>query len=121
MARKKQPPVDPETARTVGRLLRSLRKAAGYKAVHDAAAQDDCPAALQTIYAYERKGGLVPSLPQFLELVEFYALVASPNEDVAIRHEAIAAIVQALALPVYHLTDAMDLIGRLQAGTATRR
>jgi len=113
LARKKQPPVDPETARTVGRLLRSLRKAAGYKAVHEAAARPDCPAALQTIYTYER-GGLVPSMKQFLDLVEFYALKTegTPPE---IRHEGVAAVVTAISLPAYHLTQAMGLIARLNA------
>ena len=116
MARKKQPPVDAETAKTIGRLLRSLRKTAGYKAVHEAAAIDGCPAALQTIYAYER-GGLVPSMKQFLDLVEFYALKTegAPPE---IRHEAVAAVVTAISLPAYHLTLAMSLIARLNASWA---
>jgi len=37
-----------------------------------------CPAARQTIYAYER-GGLVPSLAQFLKLVELHAPEATPG------------------------------------------
>lgn len=119
MARKSKTPITPADARAIGELLRNLRRAAGFRAVQQAADHAKCPAARQTIYAYERKGGLVPSLPQFLELVEFYALLASPADDVAIRHEAVAAIVQALALPVYHVSDAMDLIGRLQVGTTT--
>jgi hypothetical protein len=73
VARKKLPPVDREEARTIGALLRGLRRSAGFRAVQDAVADPACPAARQTIYAYER-GGLVPSLAQFLELVEFYAL-----------------------------------------------
>src|SRR5947207_682757 len=86
--RKKQPPVDATAARTVGKLLRSLRRSAGFKAVRQAAARPECPAALQTIYAYER-AGLVPSLPQFLELVEFYALRV-PDRPPEIRYEATA-------------------------------
>jgi hypothetical protein len=119
LARKKQPPVDPETAKTIGSLLRSLRKTAGYRAVHDAAAREDCPAALQTIYAYER-GGLVPSMKQFLDLVEFYALKTdgAPPE---IRHEAVAAVVTAISLPAYHLTLAMSLIARLNASWGNTR
>ena len=117
MARKKQPPVDEETAKTIGKLLRGLRKTAGYKAVHEAAAMPECPAALQTIYAYER-GGLVPSMKQFLDLVEFYAL-KSPKAPAEIRHEAVAAIVTAISLPAYHLTEAMALVARLNASWAS--
>ena len=91
MARKKLEPVDEATARTIGGLLRDLRRAAGYRAVRDAAARPGCPAAQQTIYAYER-GGLVPSLKQFMELVEFYAFGARDGlgEDghVALRYQA---------------------------------
>lgn len=124
MARKKQTPVAHEDARTIGALLRGLRRAAGYRAVADAAAVHGCPAARQTIYAYER-GGLVPSLKQFLELVEFYALTAGPGptarspED--IRTHAIAAIVTALTLPAYQMTEAMKLIGRLRGAPVVRR
>src|SRR5947209_5522559 len=81
MPRKKLEPVDPQTARTIGALLRDLRRTAGYRAVHDAAAHSDCPAAQQTIYAYER-GGLVPSLKQFMDLVEFYALKSEGGQEV---------------------------------------
>ena len=119
MPRKKHPPVDPNAARTVGQLLRSLRRSAGFKAVHQAAARPECPAALQTIYAYER-GGLVPSLPQFLELVEFYALKA-PGRPPEIRFEATAAIVTALSLPTYHVAQANDLMARLRAPAAAKR
>jgi len=117
MARKKLEPVDRSTARTIGGLLRDLRRAAGYRAVRDAADRPGCPAAQQTIYAYER-GGLVPSLKQFMELVEFYAF--DPRDDpavhdgTALRYQAVAAMVQALALPAYHVTEAFDLIARLQ-------
>jgi hypothetical protein len=103
--------VDPEVARGIGGLLRGVRRAAGYRAVRDAASASGCPAALQTIYAYER-GGLVPSLKQFLELIEFYALSGGASEQA--RYRAIAAINGALASPAYHVPDAFDLIRRLQ-------
>src|SRR3954451_4978246 len=124
MARKKLEPVDEATARTIGGLLRDLRRAAGYRAVRDAAVRPECPAAQQTIYAYER-GGLVPSLKQFMELVEFYALDSrdglSEHEHLALRYQAVAAMVQALALPAYHVTEAHDLIPRLQPEPARAR
>ncbi len=56
MPRKKQVRVDAEVARTIGGLLRDLRRTAGYRAVKDAAAKKAWPAAQQTIYAYERGG-----------------------------------------------------------------
>jgi len=117
MARKKLPPVAREDAHTVGALLRGLRRAAGYRAVQDAAGIQGFPAARQTIYAYER-GGLTPSLQQFLDLVEFYALhprrpgEAKPEED--LRAQAVAAISRALSLPAYHVKRAHELIERLQ-------
>jgi len=115
VARKKLPPVANEDRRTIGALLRTLRRAAGYRAVQDAAAATGFPAARQTIYAYER-GGLTPSLQQFLELVEFYALHpregAKPEED--LRAQAVAALTRALALPAYHVKRAYELIERLQ-------
>jgi transcriptional regulator with XRE-family HTH domain len=117
VARKKLPPIAREDARTVGALLRSLRRAAGYRAVQDAASASGFPAARQTIYAYER-GGLTPSLQQFLELVEFYATHptagdgAKPEDD--LRAQAVAAISRALTLPAYHVRQASDLIERLQ-------
>lgn len=113
MARKSKPPVDRTTARAIGEMLRDLRRTAGFRSVQSAAELPACPAARQTIYAYER-GGLVPSLKQFLELVEFYALKA-PDAPAEIRFEAVNAVVKALSLPAYHVTDAMDLIARLQA------
>lgn len=109
MAGTKRDRVAPEVARTLGGLLRSLRKASGYRAVRDAAAAPGCPVAQQTIYAYER-GGLVPSLPQFLELVEFYASGASPET----RAMGVAAVHAALASPAYHVPRALDLMRRLQ-------
>jgi len=110
--RKKQEPIDTETAKRIGGLLRGLRRTAGYRAVKDAAQRPGCPAAQQTIYAYER-GGLVPSLKQFMELVEFYALKTT-GAPMEVRYQAVAAIVSALATPAYHITEAMDLIARLQ-------
>jgi len=126
VARKKLPPVDREQARTIGALLRGLRRAAGFRAVQDAVADPSCPAARQTIYAYER-GGLVPSLAQFLELVEFYAIRAKPGagadakptED--LRSQAVVAVVTALTMPCYHMTDAMRLMARLQPPPSPKR
>lgn len=126
MPRKKQQPVDPVDARTIGGLLRDLRRAAGFRSAQDAAEHPACPAARQTIYAYER-GGLVPSLAQFLELIEFYGLEArgadtpKPSDDV--RAQAVAAVARALSLRAYHVAQAMDLIARLQppAGRSKRK
>lgn len=124
MARKKQTPVTPEDARTVGTLLRGLRRAAGLRAVQDAADAPGCPAARQTIYAYER-GGLTPSLKQFLDLVEFYALeahagpTAKPVDD--LRAQAVAAVARALTVPAYHVTTAWDLVRRLQPQAPQKR
>jgi hypothetical protein len=118
MARKKLQPVAQEDARAVGSLLRGVRRAAGFRAVQDAADAPGCPAARQTIYAYER-GGLTPSLKQFLDLVEFYAIAAQPRPDAKdpedLRAHAVAAIASALALPAYHVVEAMGLMARLQA------
>src|SRR5262252_9473444 len=119
MPRKKQEPVAIDTAKQIGGLLRGLRRSAGYRAVRDAAAEPGCPAAQQTIYAYER-GGLVPSLKQFMELVEFYAL-QSGGATLATRYEGVAAMVAALATPAYHVPEAMDLIDRLQPEPAAGR
>jgi hypothetical protein len=124
VARKKLPPVGREDARTVGAMLRGLRRAAGYRAVQDAASASGFPAARQTIYAYER-GGLTPSLQQFLELVEFYALQpgrgdgAKPEED--LRSQAVAAVSRALTLRAYHVKQANELIERLQPALAEGR
>ena len=117
MARKKLAPVPREDARTIGALLRGLRRAAGYRAVQDAASASGFPAARQTIYAYER-GGLTPSLPQFLDLVEFYALHAGPAELAKAEEDrralAVAAVTRALTLPAYHVRQAHNLIDQLQ-------
>ena len=121
MARKKNPPVDRDVARAIGGLLRGLRKAAGYRAVKDAAAAPACPAAQQTIYAYER-GGLVPHLQQFLQLVEFYALKSGTAPDgERIRYMGVAAVHAALASPAYHVRDALTLVERLQPAPAPAR
>lgn len=124
MARKKQQPVAEEDARVVGSLLRTVRRAAGFRAVQDAAEAPGCPAARQTIYAYER-GGLTPSLRQFLDLIEFYAIMSQPRADAKdaddLRAQAVSAIVTALTLPAYHLVEAMQLMGRLRAMDPTRR
>jgi transcriptional regulator with XRE-family HTH domain len=117
MARKKLQPVTREDARAIGALLRSLRRAAGYRAVQDAAGASGFPAARQTIYAYER-GGLTPSLQQFLELTEFYAVHpakgdgAKPDDD--LRAQAVAAVARALTLRAYHVRQAHELMDRLQ-------
>ncbi len=116
-------PVAQEDARTIGALLRGVRRAAGFRAVQDAADAPGCPSAKQTIYAYER-GGLTPSLKQFLELIEFYALRAQPRagakatED--LRAQAVAAVTRALTLRAYHVSTALDLIRRLQPTVRTR-
>ena len=124
MARKKLPPIDPDEARTIGALLRSLRRAAGFRAVQDAVTDPHCPAARQTVYAYER-GGLVPSLAQFLELVEFYALKATTGPDAKpdddLRSQAVVAVVTALTMPCYHMTEAMRLMARLQPPPSLNR
>jgi hypothetical protein len=125
MPRKKLERIDEETARSIGGLLRGLRRSAGYRAVRDAAGVPGCPAAQQTIYAYER-GGLVPSIKQFMELVEFYATNpndrAEPRVDVAkLRYQGVAAVTKALTIPAYHFTEALDLIQRLQPAPARGR
>lgn len=124
VARTKQPPISREDRSIVGALLRDLRKAAGYRSVDAAAAEDAAPSSRQTIYAYER-GGLTPSLTQFLDLVEFYVLRAphrdgaKPDED--LRAQGIAAVSRALALPLYHVAAAQDLIARMQPRLRRKR
>lgn len=125
MARKKQPPVAEEDRKALGALLRELRRGAGYRSVERAAETKGCPAARQTIYAYER-GGLTPSLQQFLELVEFYATHPRAGEETKpeddLRAQAVAAISRVLTLPAYHVRQAHDLADRLQPSlTAGRR
>jgi transcriptional regulator with XRE-family HTH domain len=127
MARKKHPPISAEDKRSVGATLRDLRRAAGYRSVEAASSVKGCPASRQTIYAYER-GGLVPSLAQFLEIVEFYTLEAPPTPtarpDEDLKALGVAAVTRALTLQAYHVPRAWDLIARLQsdhAATTARR
>jgi transcriptional regulator with XRE-family HTH domain len=116
MARKKLPPISDEDREIVGATLRELRRAAGYRSVETAAGTRHFPASRQTIYTYER-GEATPSLPQFLDLVEFYVLRApartsEPNDLLRIR--GVAAVSRALALPLYHVTRARELVDRMQ-------
>ncbi len=108
----------------MGSLLRDVRRAAGFRSVDAAAATSGCPAARQTIYAYER-GALTPSLPQFLELIEFYVLDApratGALSDGDLRTLGTAAVARALQLPAYHVVQAWDLIARMDAGGRTKR
>jgi hypothetical protein len=125
VARKKQPPVSVQDRKVIGGLLRDIRRAAGYRSVESAAATKGCPASRQTIYAYER-GGLVPSLPQFLELVEFFVIEApisdapgaKPASD--LRAHGVSAVTRALTLPAYHVTQATDLIARMQPDSGAK-
>ena len=125
MARKKQTPISEDDRRVLGGLLRDIRRSAGYRSVDKAAGTKGCPAARQTIYAYER-GGLVPSLAQFLELMEFYVLEAPVSGNGAkpegdLRAQGVAAVVRALSLPAYHVSDANELIARMQPQAGPRR
>jgi len=119
VARTKGSPVVAQDRAIIGGLLRDIRRAAGYRSVEAAASTRGCPASRQTIYAYER-GGLVPSLPQFLGLIEFFVLKApvfdGPDAKPAIdlRAHGVAAVTRALMLPAYHVTHATDLIARMQ-------
>ena len=125
MARTKQPPKSDEDRQVVGGLLRDLRKAAGYRSVDAAAAVSGAPSSRQTIYAYER-GGLTPSLAQFLDLVEFYVLRAPHSDGAAkadddLRAQGVAAVTRALTLPLYHVAAAHDLAARMQPGARRKR
>jgi hypothetical protein len=119
VARTKRSPVSVQDRKVIGGLLRDIRRSAGYRSVESAAATKGCPASRQTIYAYER-GGLVPSLPQFLELMEFFVLDApmpdapgaKPRLD--LRAHGVSAVTRALTLSAYHVTEAMDLVARMQ-------
>jgi len=119
VARKPQRPVSAHDKVVIGALLREVRRAAGYRSAEGAASAPSCPASRQTIYAYER-GGLVPSLAQFLELVEFYVLGSAPSPAAGRKPEAdlrafgVAAVVRALELPAYHVAHARDLVARMQ-------
>ena len=124
VARTKQPPISADDRRVVGQLLRDLRRGAGYRSVESVAALSGAPSSRQTIYAYER-GGLVPSLAQFLDLVEFYVLKAprvdgaKPEDD--LRAQGVAAVTRVLTLPAYHVSAAQDLVARMQPRTRRRR
>ena len=119
MARKKTSPISASDRKVIGGLLRDIRRAAGYRSVESAAATKGCPASRPTIYAYER-GGLVPSLPQLLELVEFFVLEApipdAPGAKTGadLRAHGVSAVTRALTLPAYHVAQATDLIARMQ-------
>jgi hypothetical protein len=123
MARKKQVPISREDRRVVGALLRDLRRGAGYRSVDAAAETRGCPASRPTIYAYER-GGLTPSLPQFLELVEFFVLGAlgGPDARPAAEQRAVgvAAVARVLELPAYHVAAARELMARMQPDLPSR-
>jgi transcriptional regulator with XRE-family HTH domain len=117
MARTRKAPISSSDRKVVGGLLRDLRRAAGFRSVESAAGTRGSPASRQTIYQYER-GAMTPSLPQFLELVEFYVLDA-PRENGAkpetdLRAMGVAAVTRVLELPAYHVVAARDLVGRMQ-------
>ena len=124
VARKKTPPISVQDREVVGRLLRDLRRAAGYRSVESASSLAACPSSRQTIYAYER-GGLTPNLQQFLELVGFYVLEAPRGDgakaDEDLRAQGVAAVMRVLSLPAYHVAQAMDLVARMQPVAPVRR
>lgn len=108
-----------EDKAAIGAVLREARRAAGYRSAEAAAAAPACPASRQTIYSYER-GGLVPSLAQFLELIEFYVLGPAPSPatgrklDPDLRALGVAAVTRALTLGAYHVAQAHELVARMQ-------
>jgi transcriptional regulator with XRE-family HTH domain len=124
MARTRRAPISSSDRKVVGALLRELRRAAGFRSVESAAATKGSPASRQTIYQYER-GAMTPSLPQFLELVEFYVLEAprsngaKPEAD--LRALGVAAVTRVLELPAYHVVAARDLVHRMQPRIEVRR
>jgi hypothetical protein len=123
MARKKHPPISDADRRVVGSLLRDLRRASGHRSVEGASNHPSCPASRQTIYSYER-GGLTPSLAQFLELVEFYVLVAptaTAKAEADLRAQGVAAVARALTLPAYHVARSLDLMSRMQPDARRKR
>jgi hypothetical protein len=124
VARKKQQPVGSADKKIVGAMLRDLRRAAGYRSVDSAADLPGCPASRATIYSYER-GGLVPSLAQFLELVEFFVLEAprpttGAKAEADLRASGVAAVARAITLPAYHVSQAHDLMARMQPNLGGR-
>jgi hypothetical protein len=125
MARTRSAPISKEDRLEVGRSLRGLRRASGFRSVETAASAKGCPAARQTIYAYER-GGLTPSLAQFLDLVEFYVLGVGGDSEEAkatddLCNAGVAAVTRALGLSAYHVSDALGLIARMQSREPSRR
>jgi hypothetical protein len=115
MARKRHAPISDDDREIVGAMLRDLRRSAGFRSVESAAGASGSPAARQTIYAYER-GELTPSLPQFLELVEFYVLGGKGSDGIGhaeLRTRGVAAVTRALQLPAYHVARAWDLVERM--------
>ena len=64
----------------------------------------------------------MPSLAQFLELVEFYVLEAphghgaKPEAD--LRAQGVAAVTPSLTLDAYHVPHAMELMARIGPATA---
>jgi Helix-turn-helix domain len=117
VARKKLTPVPRDERELIGALLRDLRRASGHRSVESAAAEPDCPSSRPTIYAYER-GGLVPSLAQFLDLVAFYVVdhpvpaAAKPEAD--LRTQGVASVARALSLEAYQVPRALALMARMQ-------
>ena len=121
MARKRHTPISDDDREIIGAMLRDLRRSAGYRSVESVAVSSGSPAARQTIYAYER-GELTPSLPQFLELVEFYVLGRSPGGGVPeaeLRTRGVAAVTRALQLPAYHVARAWELAERMMPDPRT--
>ncbi len=116
MTRRNAPATRTDAA-IVGAWLRELRRGAGYRSVDAAAAAPTCPASRHTIYTYER-GGQLPSLGQFLDLVSFFVLDGprgpTAKPDVELRTQGVAAVARALSLPAYQVTRTNDLVTRMQ-------
>jgi len=123
MARTKKPPISTEDKAVIGSLLRDVRRASGFRSVEAASKVEGCPASRQTIYSYER-GGLTPSLHQFLELVEFYVMDAphgpGAKTEQDLKATGVAAVTHALTLPAYYMVDAMRLIARMRPDVRKR-
>jgi transcriptional regulator with XRE-family HTH domain len=117
MARTRKPPIQRDDRQVIGRLLRDLRRGAGYRSVETAAGTRGCPASRQTIYQYER-GAMTPSLAQFLALVRFYVLGGPVGDDAKteadLRTQGVAAVARALELPAYHVVEARELMAAMQ-------
>jgi transcriptional regulator with XRE-family HTH domain len=117
MARTRKPPIQHDDRQVIGRLLRDLRRGAGYRSVETAAGTRSCPASRQTIYQYER-GAMTPSLAQFLALVRFYVLAEPVGDDAKseadLRAQGVAAVARVLELPAYHVVEARELMAAMQ-------